>query len=411
MSTKVGLFGLLGSGNLGNDGSLEAVLGFLAEQHPDAVVSAFCGGPEQVRERYGIETVPLHWNQSEYETASGVKSIAGKGFGKLVDVFRTAAWVRRQDVVIVPGMGVLEATLPLRPWGFPYSLLLLCASGRVVGTKVALVSVGANVIGERATRAVVKLAAGFAAYRSYRDELSRDAMREMGVDVSRDEVYPDLAFSLPIPVDVPAAAGTVGVGVMDYHGGNTDRARADEIHEVYVAKMKQFVRRLVSDGREVRLFTGDSADEAVVDEILADVQRWRPGHGGVAAARVSCLDDLMREMAAVDAVVATRFHNVLCALKLSKPTISLGYAVKNDVLMAQLGLAEFCQPVRTFEVDRLIGQLATLERQGPEVRETMTMRNAEAAARLRHQFSVLTGSIFPNSTVPKSSTAEREEAR
>lgn len=35
---RVGVFGLLGSGNLGNDGSLEAVLGYLRTEHPDAPV-------------------------------------------------------------------------------------------------------------------------------------------------------------------------------------------------------------------------------------------------------------------------------------------------------------------------------------------------------------------------------------
>lgn len=35
---RVGLFGLLGSGNVGNDASLDAVLGYLKAYHPDAVL-------------------------------------------------------------------------------------------------------------------------------------------------------------------------------------------------------------------------------------------------------------------------------------------------------------------------------------------------------------------------------------
>ena len=172
-----------------------------------------------------------------------------KGLGKLVDVFRTAAWVRRHDVVIVPGMGVLEATLPLRPWGFPYSLFLLCASGRLFGTRVALVGVGAAAIGNRPTRALVRWSARLASYRSYRDAQSRDAMRAMGVDTARDEVYPDLAFALPTP---PASApsgppGPVCVGVMAFHGGNDDRARAEEIHRRYLDGTIRFVRALVEE--------------------------------------------------------------------------------------------------------------------------------------------------------------------
>ncbi len=37
-------------------------------------------------------------------------------------------------------------------------------------------------------------------------------------------------FALPIPRDVPVAAGMVGVGVMDYHGSNDDRRQADRLH-------------------------------------------------------------------------------------------------------------------------------------------------------------------------------------
>lgn len=66
---------------------------------------------------------------------------------------------------------------------------------------MALVSVGANEISARATRTLVRWVGRLATYRSYRDDISRDAMRAMGVDTSRDQVYPDLAFSLPTPDD------------------------------------------------------------------------------------------------------------------------------------------------------------------------------------------------------------------
>jgi hypothetical protein len=69
-------------------------------------------------------------------------AIVLKVLGKCVNAFRTASWVRRHEVVIVPCMGVLEATLPLQPWGMPYTMFLLSASGRIFETKVALVSVG-----------------------------------------------------------------------------------------------------------------------------------------------------------------------------------------------------------------------------------------------------------------------------
>ena len=77
-------------------------------------------------------------------------------------------------------MGVLESSLPLRAWGVPYAMFLLCAGGRLTGTKVALVSVGANTIKQRPTRFFFDTAARLACYRSYRDAQSREAMAEAG---------------------------------------------------------------------------------------------------------------------------------------------------------------------------------------------------------------------------------------
>jgi len=409
---RVGFFGLLGCGNFGNDGSLQAVLGFLRTEHPDAVLDALCAGPERVTSRYAVPATALHWYDARVRATSATGSLVAKVVGKVLDAFRTLSWVRRHDVVIVPGMGVLEATLPLRPWGFPYALLLLCASGRLVGTKVALVSVGADVAHERPTRWVITAAARLAHYRSYRDALSRDAMWRMGADTTRDEVYPDLAFALPAPPVAPEVEGTVGVGVMSYHGGNGDRGRAAEIHTAYVAAMQRFVRWLLDEGRRVRLICGDQVDEAVVREILSDVRAHRPtlGSSDVLADPVDSLDDVMSQLAAVDTVVATRYHNVLCALKLGKPTLSIGYAAKNDVLMAEMGLGEFCQSARSVDVDLLIEQFTALESRREQLRHAMTVTNQENVRRLKQQFAVLSATLFPAPPAVSSSAGLRRRS-
>ncbi|MER7174803.1 polysaccharide pyruvyl transferase family protein [Streptomyces mesophilus] len=392
-AVRVGVFGLLGSGNLGNDGSLEAVLGYVCTEHPDAVVDALCGGPEVVKARYGIEATRLHWYGGEYRTASRAGAIAAKGLGKLVDIVRTAAWVRRHDVVIVPGMGVLEATLPLRPWGFPYALFLLCATGRLLRTRVALVGVGADTIRERPTRALVRWSARLASYRSYRDTLSRDAMRAMGVDTGHDRVCPDLAFALPTPAESerPVSTGLVCVGVMDFHGGNDDRARAEEIHRRYLDGAIRFVRALVADGRPVRLLTGDSCDSPVVAAILDAVDSPL-----VTAAEATSLTELMEEMTGADAVVATRYHNLVCALKAGTPTLALSYAAKSDALMERMGLGGYCHPAREVDADRLLEQFRELEKRAGELRRTLAEQNLVLTGQLDDQFRELTIALFPS---------------
>lgn len=396
----VGLFGLLGQGNLGNDGSLDAVLAYLRTAHPDATLDLMCGGPDELAARYGIPAIRVRRRNSAQERATGRTALVRTGveaaLGLVIDGFRTASWVRRHDAVIVPGMGVLEASLPLRAWHTPYSMFMLCASGRLFGTKVALVSVGADFIDQRVMRWLVTTAARLAHYRSYRDALSRDAMRRMGFNASDDAVYPDLAFSLPTPPGDPSIPGAVGVGVMDFSGGNQDRRQAGEIRTAYVEKMKLFVRWLADNGRPVRLFATDVHDEPVVYEIVRELRARRPelDSSQIIAEPTSSLDELMRKMAAVDTVVASRYHNVLCSLKLAKPTLSIGYAAKFGALMTDMGLADFCQSTRTLDVDRLIEQFTAVESRSAELRQRLDERNRMNTKLLDRQFAVLSAALF-----------------
>jgi polysaccharide pyruvyl transferase WcaK-like protein len=400
---RVGLFGLLGQGNLGNDGSLEAVLAYLREAHPDVIMDALCSGPEVVTARYGIPAASLHWYSPDRPRASGMTTLSrrclGLGLGMVIDTFRIASWVRRHDSVIVPGMGVLESTVPMRPWQTPYSMFLLCASGRLFGTRVALVSVGTNVIHQRLTRWLITSAARLAHYLSFRDIVSRDAMRRMGLDTSDDAVYPDVVFSLPADRDEQGAAGTVGVGVMDYSGANEDRQQADEIRSSYIEKMTRFVLWLIENDRPVRLFTSDTADEPIVRQILASVRALSPelGPSQVIAEPATSLDELMRQTASVDTVVATRYHNVLYALKLAKPTLSLGYAAKHEALMAEMGMPRYCQPAKSLDVARLIEQFTELESRSAELRLMIMERNSAKARLVDDQLAELSAAIFPAS--------------
>jgi polysaccharide pyruvyl transferase WcaK-like protein len=379
---------------------MEAVLGYLRSDHPDAEVDALCGHPGEIKRRYGIDATGLYWYTRFDGRVPRVATVPLKLAGKVADVFRVAAWTRRHDVVIVPGMGVLEASLPLRPWGFPYTMFLMCAAGRVSGTRVAMVSVGAGIINQRLIRWLYNAAARLSYYRSYRDERSREAMRSRGQDVSGDSVYPDLAFALQPPQSgEPVDDRLVCVGVMDYHGSNDDRKRADEIHAAYVAGMKRFVRWLVDEERTVRLLIGDTngSDAVVVDAIMADLRETRPqlARDQVTARSVTTLDDVMKAMAPARSVVAIRFHNVLAALRLSKPTVAIGYSHKHDALMADMGVPEFCQPVDPLDVDLLIEKFTELEKRAAEVTMILADHNTANEQALAAQFAVLTARLLP----------------
>lgn len=411
--TRVGFFGILGAGNIGNDAQFESMLEYLRSAHPEAALGAMCSGPERVRSVYGIDAVPLHYhlrkgpqtwegrsNQGAATTRKrpGIAKAGRLGLETAIDFFRIAAWTRKQDVVIVPGAGVLESALLLRPWGTPLQMFALCLSGRVFRTKVALVCVGATVSNERLIRLLFTAAAKLAYYRSYRDDVSREAMREQGVDTTRDQVYADLAFGIPPLEQEPGDSNYVGVGVMAFYGNSSDRKLSKVIHESYTHQLKLFVRQLADSGRKVRLFVGDSngSDESIAQEIIADLRSNRPTADDVTVtvAVTRSFADLMQAMAPVGLVVATRYHNVICALKLAKPTVAVAYSPKHQVLMADLGVAEYCQNVKELDADLLIKQLDELEERSAELRKTMKERHAAKSRLLERQFAELSSVLF-----------------
>ncbi len=396
-ANRIGLFGLLGSGNIGNDASMISVVAYLRKAHPDAVIDAMCSGPEQLRDIHGIDSIPIFWYQyhdfRRLRAAASILKVLGKGF----DVVRTAAWVRRHDVVIVPGMGVLETDLPINPFGFPYAIFLLSACGKVFGTKVAFVGVGANVIKQRATRWFFSKAARLATYRSYRDDFSRQAMRTMGVDSQLDDVSPDVAFGLPLTASRPGDPDTVAVGVMDFHGSNDDRAQAAQIYSRYLDSMTSFTAWLIAQGWTVRLVVGDVTwDTRVAQEIIARVADRLPGldPDRLAAQPIYTVAQLVEALAAAKFVVAARYHNVILALRLNRPTIAIAYAHKHEVLMSDMNLSRFVQQATSIDIDQMIAQFSELAACSDSLVERISEHNAVNALQVEEQFKKMSESLL-----------------
>jgi len=397
---RVGLFGLLGSGNIGNDASVEAIMRYLRAEYPDATIDAMCKGWERMRDRYGIAATPLQWQQDHVRPGRTGKALAA--LGKLIDGFRTAAWVRGHDVVIIPGMGILDPTLPLSPWSTPYAVYLLAAWGRVFGAKVALVAVGADKASARTTQSLYSRTARLAAYVSFRDQGSRETLEREGVDVSAFSVHPDLVWTIPATREQPEDPKLVAVGVMAYYGGQADRARAAEVFASYTESVAEFTGWLLDTGHDVRLFYGDEADQAALEKILADVRSARPGlaPGRLTPYYPATHEDVTDLLGPVAAVVATRLHSLMFALKLGKPTIALSYARKIDAMMADLGLGEYCLPAGSVDVEALQALFTDVELRQHEISREVWKRAAECSLAARAQLTELSDVLFSGHGLP-----------
>jgi polysaccharide pyruvyl transferase WcaK-like protein len=208
----------------------------------------------------------------------------------------------------------------------------------------------------------LKTGARMAHYRSYRDKLSRDFMKSIGFDVSRDPLSADLAFGLPAAAesgrDNPDTV-CVGVGIMAYSGWKKADEDGEAIYRTYLDKIAEFISWLQERGLNVRLLTGDIVDRRAVADIM-NMFPQNEAHSGsmhIVAEEMTSLHDVMAQIAHTDIVVATRYHNVICALRMGRPVISLAYSTKNDALLNATGLEEYCHYVETFDVDVLKSQV------------------------------------------------------
>ena len=357
---RVVLLGLFGCGNFGNDGSLEAMLNLLRRLRPDAQLICVCAKPDLIRDRFDVSALPISAAHTADAHSHRRGGRAHKILEKLQDVLSTIRYARKFDLVLIPGTDILD-DFGDRPRGMPWNILRWCMASRLLGAKVAFVCIGAGPIGHPLSRWMMKTAARLAHYRSYRDALSKDFMTGIGVNTCADPVFADLAFSLPPPLhrERPEAQRlVVGVGVMSYYGWYSFAEAGAETHRRYIDKLARFVRSVLDRGHRVRLLIGETVDEGTVEALLAHLQSQSPEipEEDLVNAPASSLHDVMRQMQETDVVVATRYHNIICALKLAKPTISLGYSKKHDVLMAQAGLGAYCHHVESFDVDQLIEQ-------------------------------------------------------
>lgn len=411
---RIALFGLFGVSNLGNDSSLQAMLTHIRRLHPEAEVACICSDPIGIGAHYGLPTVPIR-QTAPYNSLNQLNNgffqwplkLFRRGADEIRQLVGIFGYLRDVDTFIIPGTGILD-DFGVHPLEMPYDLFKWCLIAKLSGAKVHFVSIGAGPIHHPLSRWLMKSAAKAAVYRSYRDELSKQYMTSIGFNTENDPVYPDLVFSLPVVEKLPSTVGdmggvvqntpvqegkpqVIGIGVMEYYGWRNLPEQGEELYQHYIAKLGQFVLWLLAQQYVVRILIGQAHDQRAVTDLQAYVERaqaaLRPAQ--LIAEPITSIEDLFAQIAQTDVVVATRFHNVLCSLMLNKPVISLGYAKKNDVLMAEMGLGDYCQYVEEFAVEALIEQFLTLTTAVDQVRAQLQRKTAEYRQALDEQYRLI----------------------
>lgn len=390
---KIALFGQFGCGNSGNDGSLEAMLLFLRKTAPKSELVCFCPNPEAIEAEYGIPAAGTGYSGNRGRVLNALDRLTGRLLGRVLGLAHPISSTRGVDLFIVPGTGFLD-DFQERPFGWPFMIFRWCLAARLAGAKIAFISIGAGPIVHPLSRRFMTMSARMCHYRSYRDLPSKNFMRSAGLDTGADRVFPDLAFALPLPRTKPQREKkkiTAGVGVMTYSGWVRSHPDGEVVYESYVGKLVDFIIWILEQDCNVRMLTGDSLDETTVQEVLhrVDAKALGPDEGRITVEPSRTLNQLMRQIAETDIVVGTRFHNIICALKMQKPAVSLGYAQKNDALLSATGMDGFSQHVEHFDLELLKRQFLEALSRRAEFRERISGSTRLYGAQLAEQESIL----------------------
>jgi len=383
---KIALFGYFGEGNLGNECTLQALLYNIRKYAPDAEISCICSGPEETRSAYKISASPIREMTFSPINNRILRLVRRIFVGIPMEIFRllkAIATLTHVDMLVMTGTGMLGDS-GIAP-GFHYEILKWVVTAKLCRCKVIFLSVGAGPIRHALSRRLVKAALSCADYRSYRDGFSKDYLKHIGFDSGNDHVYPDLAFSFPADMlprsfDHGSNKAIIGVGLMTYFNRRCIANNDETAYREYIAKLGTFVRWLLDKKYTVRLLIGDAAcDHRARHDLRAFVEE----HGityedtRIIDEPAASVKDVLWQLNGTDLVIATRFHNLLLAMMLGKPVLAISYHEKVDALMANAGLAEFCQDIESIDVEKMIRQFGQLEERTNCIKLQL-QRNAEA---------------------------------
>ncbi|GAB3800181.1 polysaccharide pyruvyl transferase family protein [Humibacter antri] len=336
----MGLWGVFGRGNFGNEALLTAFLQRLDPAEYEPVI--FCEDPDAASELHGIPAVSLG-RPVEGRARSGLHRVASAAFNRLHLLRGAFAAARRVDVVIVVGSGGLER-YGAGAFGTPFEMWALGFASRLIRRPFILLDIGVEVLPRRLARFFVHGAGRTAAYRSYRDTISRQNMTANGLrSAASDPVVTDLAFGLRPARKPRSPERVVALGVMDYWGRDDSHETSEAVHQAYTAGLLALTRAFQARRYRVRLIGGDDEDLEYAHLLAASLTDSAP----VVEARSP--EELVAEMSAAHVVVASRYHTVIMGLLAGTPVVSIGYGDKHRAILDQLGVPYEHHDIESFD--------------------------------------------------------------
>jgi polysaccharide pyruvyl transferase WcaK-like protein len=430
---KIGLLQHFGTGNLGDDASVDAVMQQIKSRWPCALFIGLSLFPADSEERHGIPCFPIR--RGYYYPPYGPATI-GAGFKdktvgaafkrrlkavlgryrllfpvqKPTQLFRELHFLAKSfrvakslDLLVFCGGGQLLDAWG-GPWAFPYTLFKWVLLAKLAGIKCYFVNIGAGPLKYPLSKWFVKRALLFADYVSCRDDKSRALIREIGFSGGA-QVVADCAYGLKISdlgIDADHARREseliIGISPMAYRDPRRYWDKDQSSYQCFIRTLADFCARLIRRRHRLRLFGSDiwfdsqaivDLEVAIKNEFSIDTSTW------ITCEPVGDIDELLSQLSQVDCLVTCKFHGVIFGHLLNVPVLAISHHPKVATLMDDFDLAEYCVDVRTFNADLLT---KTFERLVDNIND-IKLSVPEKAAFYRRELAIQFDQLFPSADI------------
>ncbi|HEY1799802.1 MAG TPA: polysaccharide pyruvyl transferase family protein [Terriglobales bacterium] len=397
--------------NFGDAAIQDALIENFRKNDPDATFVGVTLNPDRTAEKHNIPCFPLAaisrphyrparkngtWANTRLSRLPVLKQFAA-AMRELRHVRESYQILRKVDVLAVAGGGQLDEEWG-GPWGHPYSLFKWARLASLAGCPVVFLSVGACRMDSWLSKWFLKRALSSAAYRSYRDQGSKQLALAL-TPRAEGPVVPDIAFSLPVekykPVMYSGSSTPIRVALSPIayaHPNLWPTANAIE-HERYLTELASFTSQLLKSGVLVTLFSSSSPDELIFPELRKrlDSDLTEADHNRLSSRDVGSHHELLELLNSVDYVVSSRLHALLLAFLVNKPAIAISYDRKVTSLMEDMGQASYCFDIKSYTRYNLASAFSDIQTNRQLISSKLSAIRRGYRSALQVQYQVVCG--------------------
>jgi polysaccharide pyruvyl transferase WcaK-like protein len=319
---------------------------------------------------------------------------ARHAISELLDLPRAYRFVRGLDLLIASGGGQIDDVWG-GVWGHPYAMLKWALLARLAKTPFVVLSVGVGELGGRTSQVFMRQALRLAAYRSYRDEGSRQLLAQMPF-TALDPVCPDLAFSYPVDaaaerIERNRVALRIGINPISYLRVGSWPVASDSLHGHYLEILAAFVESRLREGQAVVLFPGDRGDHHVIADLSRRLQESLPAalRERLSTPTVTTAAQLIGLLRSFDVAVASRLHSVILAHLVGVPVLAISYERKVKTQMDAFGQSAYCLDIHRLAPTDLDAGFARLREDSKHVQDQLLARSRQANADIQRQYDLV----------------------